>query len=279
MPEDFKVKMSENPAIKEAIEKESIFHTVGLTAFPAVEGREPFLSILVPIDIGKPGPVKGTISMSEADNTFSPRNMNYLVGKDIVFVITGVDEENDVLLCSRKIAQDKNKVALLAEMAQEGTFEGVITGIKDFGAFVEVRGVSGMLRNSDYATDHSRIASRYAVGDRINVKCKSIVKDSGRIYWEAATKYHRTTPVVCNIEEGAVTVGKVIDVRTFEQGQGVFVRPVDGSEVDVLCSMPRNIPELDRDVMVVIRVLRIQPGKTDLDLPLVRGMILGLAQT
>lgn len=278
MPESTKVQLSKDPTIESAIKEERIFHAIGLTAFPGNEKEAPSLNIIVPIQVAGMATVKGSISMDEADITFKPRNMNYLVGTDVIFVITGVDDEKNILICSRKIAQEKNKAAMLSDFAKGDAFEGRITGFTDFGAFVDVNGVSGMLRNVDYSTDHSRVQSRYAVGDFINVKCKTITQDGGRVYWEATTKYHRTTPVVCDVEEGSVTVAKVIDIRTFDKGQGVFVKLADNSDLDVLCPMPKNIPELQRNIPVVIRIMRIEPGKDVLDLPRIRGMILGLAQ-
>lgn len=278
MPESEKVQLSKDPAVESAIKEERVFHAVGLTAFPGNEKEKPSLSIIVPIQVAGMDTVKGSISLDEADLTFKPRNMNYLVGTDVVFVVTGVDDERNTLVCSRKSAQEKNKATMLADFTKGDTFEGRITGFTDFGAFVDVNGVSGMLRNIDYSTDHSRVQSRYSQGDLIKVRCKSITQEGGRVYWEVPTKYHRTAPVVCDVEEGSVTVAKIIDIRTFEKGQGVFVKLADNSDLDVLCPMPRNIPELQKGISVVIRIMRIERSENALELPRIRGMILGLAQ-
>lgn len=279
MPENVKKLLSKEPAIKNAIKDEQIFHAVGMIAYPKNSERGAMLTISVPIAISSYPKLQGIIPVDEADaDRKNIENLNYLVGTDIPFVIIGVDDERNVLICSRRIAQQKNKAAMLADFTKGKAFEGRITGFSDFGAYVSVDGVSGILRNSDYATDHSRIISRYKVGDRISVKCKSITTDeNARISWEAVVKYHRTSPIVCDVEPGVVATGKVIDIRTFPQSQGIFVQLDNNTDLDVLCSMP-SMPEIEKGVSVVIIVTSVKPAKSEFEPPMIRGRVLGLSQ-
>ena len=132
-------------------------------------------------------------------------------------------------------------------------------------------------RNADYSTDHSRVNERYKIGDKISVKCKAVSKDDRcRITWEAVTKYHRTTPYICDLEPGAIALGRVIDIKNFPQSQAVFVRMEDNQELDVLCSMPEEI-EIEKGVFVVIHISSVVPGETEFDRPRIRGRIMRLA--
>lgn len=124
------------------------------------------------------------IPLEEMDAETDRPNPTRLVSMRIPFVIVRADDEAGVLICSRKRAQLLVKTQMLGDFAKGEAFEGVVTGFTDFGAFVDVNGVSGLLRNADYSTDHSRVNERYKIGDKINVKCKSVSKDErARITW------------------------------------------------------------------------------------------------
>ena len=129
----------------------------------------------------------------------------------------------------------------------------------------------------DYSTDHSRISERYRSGDHITVKCKSVsADDRHRITWEAVTKYRRTTPFVCDLEPGAIVLGRVIDIRNFTQSMAVFVRLEGNDGLDVLCAMPAEL-EIEKGVPVVLRISSIRPGADECSRPRIRGAIMRLA--
>jgi hypothetical protein len=138
-----------------------------------------------------------------------------------------------------------------------------------------VNGIMGILRNADYSTDHSRINERYKVGDHISVRCKSETANR-RIVWETVNKFHRTEPVVCDFDQGAMVLGRVVDIKNFPQGLGVFVQMNDQKELDILCGMPPEL-EIEKNVSVIVRITSITPGESEFDKPRLRGHILRLA--
>lgn len=274
MPEKL-VKLSSNRDISKAIADERIFYTTVTRATPNSQGQT--LPIEVPLSVNGSKSVPGIIRMEDLDEDTDHPNTSWLIGLRIPFVIKGVDDEAGALICSRKIAQQKTKVKMMDSLVKGTSYEGTITGFTNFGCFVDVNGIVGLLRNVDYSTDHSRISERYKPGDHITVKCKSISADERhRITWEAVTKYHRTTPFECDLEPGAIVLGKVIDIKNFTQSMAVFVRMEDNKELDVLCSMPPEL-EIEKGVSVVLRVSSIRPGAGEYDRPRIRGYILRLA--
>ena len=201
---------------------------------------------------------------------------DYLVGMEIPVVIKGT-APNGLLICSRELAQEILKTQMMKAFKEGRVFDGVITGFTDFGAFVDVNGIIGLLRNTDYSSDYSRVYERYQVGDHISVKCKKVYEDKKqRIEWEPVVKYRRTTPFVCDLVAGSVVLGRVIDVKNFESGPAVFVRTVGHNEVDILCAMPLEM-EIQKGAGVVVRVSSVEPAPSPTERPRLRGYILRLS--
>ena len=260
-----------------AIKEEKVFTAIVTRVVPEKDGNERYIPVTVPIAVNGQPSIPGMIPFSELDADTDHPNPARLIGMKIPFVVTGEDAEKGRLICSRKTAQQLAKIKMLPELIDGKPVEGTIVGFTDFGCFVDVDGVVGLLRNADYSTDHSRINERYKVGDRISVKCKTVSPDERRrITWEAPIKYHRTTPYVCDVERDAIVLGRVIDIRNFTESQGVFVRMEDNQELDVLCSMPTEL-EIEKGAQVVIRINSVEPGKTEFARPRIRGKILRLA--
>jgi len=271
------IALSANREVIKAIADERIFSATVTRIVPARDGKPQYIPVSVPLAINGEWSIPGTISLEEMDADTDRPNPSRLINMRISFIVLGADDESGTLKCSRKAAQILTKVQMLSAFANGEAFEGVITGFTDFGAFVDVNGVSGLLRNADYSTDHSRINERYRVGDHINVKCKSISKDERRrISWEAVTKYHRTTPYICDLEPSAIVLGRIIDIKNFAQSTGVFVRLEDNQELDILCSMPVDM-EIEKNVPVVVYINSVEPGQNPCDRPRIRGKILRLA--
>lgn len=268
--------LSTNREIVKAIADERIFYATVTRVIPPKDGQPQCIPVSVPLAVAGSQSVPGIIALDEMDSESDRPNPSRLVNMRIPFVILSANDETGVLNCSRKIAQNLTKAKMLDSFVKGESFEGTITGFTDFGAFVDVNGVSGLLRNADYSTDHSRVSERYKIGDRISIKCKAVSKDDRhRITWEAVTKYHRTTPYVCDLEPSAIVLGRIIDIKNFPQSMAVFVRLEDNQELDILCSMPEDL-EIEKGIPVVVRISSVEPGATPFDRPRIRGRILRL---
>lgn len=206
-------------------------------------------------------------SEADADNV-NPHLMN-LMGRQVPFVITAVDEENNRLLCSRKKAQTALKSAMLQNLASGHVFEGELTGFSRYGGYIEVNGVTGHIRNSDFSDDHSDIREYLSIGDKVEVKCKEISPE-GYIFWTVVSKMHRTKPIVHDFEADTVVLGRVVRISDFRQGVGVFVNLSLG--IDALCSLPRSI-EIEEGSRVSVKIESVTPGRKPTDPPRIRGRI------
>lgn len=158
--------------------------------------------------------------------------MASLVNEKLVVKVIEVDQDRRRLIFSEREAQKetrlKQKAKLLAELKEGDRTEGVVTGLRDFGAFVNIGGADGLIHVSELAwhrVDHPRDVLK--TGDRIQVYILSLDRETNRIAlsrkrllsdpWEgAATKYH----------EGQLVEGTVTNVVDF----GAFVALDDGLE-------------------------------------------------
>lgn len=256
------------PKLNEAIANNTIFRS-HVTRLGFDENNKAQMYVQVAKDGLLAGTYIGTISIDEADDEMIRRSLMPLLNEDVMFVITGIDMENQQMICSRKRAQQVMKANMAQDFASGKTLRAKITKMMDFGAFVEVNGVSGVLRTVDFSSDHSEIPEYYNEGDFIEVVCKDI-SDTGRISFKALHTHSRKTPLRYDIQEGQVMVGKIRSIRTFESGSVAFVRIMTG--LDTLCAMPTEF-EVEKESQVAVRILRIQPSEDPMVPPQVRGKI------
>lgn len=152
--------------------------------------------------------------------------------RHLLVKVIEVDQDRRRLIFSEREAQKEKraqeKARLLAELREGDRVKGVVTGLRDFGAFVNLGGADGLIHVSELAwhrVDHPRDVLR--VGDEIEVYVLNLDRDSNRIAlsrkrllpdpWEnAAAKYH----------EGQLVEGAVTNVVDF----GAFVALDDGLE-------------------------------------------------
>lgn len=233
------------------------------------KGSEDYMEGSIPKSAGLSEPVQVIIMDSEADTDESHGSLVRFLARSVPFVVVRVDE--DIVYGSRRLAQEAIKASMLQQLNDGVEFTGQIVGMAPYGAYVEVNGVSGLLRNNDATSDHSELREYHKVGDTVRVVCRSL-DTAGRINWTTKEKLHRKAPVELPFEVDTVVPAVVTSITTFKgsAGVGVFARVATG--VDALCSMPEF--EVFPGQRVAVKVLRITPDSKDpLATPKVRGKI------
>src|SRR5260221_6610026 len=135
-----------------------------------------------------------------------------------------VDQERRRLIFSDREAQkewrQQQKARLLAELMEGDVVSGTVTGLRDFGAFVNLGGADGLIHVSELAwhrVDHPRDVLK--IGDEIEVYVLSLDRETNRIalsrkrllpdpWSDAMNRYHEGQQV-----EGIVT--NVVDFGAF----------------------------------------------------------------
>ena len=112
--------------------------------------------------------------------------MAALTGDTLTAKVIEVDQQRRRLIFSEREAQRewraRQKARLLDELNEGDIIEGTVTGLRDFGAFVNIGGADGLIHVSELAwhrVDHPR--DILSIGDTINVFILDLDYDTQRI--------------------------------------------------------------------------------------------------
>lgn len=185
------------------------------------------------------------------------------IGSTMLLKVIEVNSERRRLILSARAAQKERRQRRLEELEVGEVVEGHVVNLVNFGAFVNLGGVDGLLHKSEIdwkrVDDPSEVLNR---GDKVEVKIKDIDVERERISlsrkallanpWDTVTERYT---------EGQLIEGTVTNVQDY----GAFVQVEEGVEGLVHVS-EMNIAESGspRDVVqpgdtVLVRILDIQP--------------------
>jgi len=172
--------------------------------------------------------------LSQIDIRFSETGAEHL-GKEYEFLVEKVEERGRNIVVSRaallRQQAEQRAKELLASLTPETVLDGTVTEIRDFGAFVDIGGVDGLVHIS--ALSHARVAhpkDAVAVGDKVRVKVLKVDKDDkGRPKISLSMKAAAQDPwdrINELVQGGKTYIGKVVNLMPF----GAFVEVVPGIE-------------------------------------------------
>ena len=139
--------------------------------------------------------VKGGLRVDVGVRAFMPASrsgvreqaeMEKLVGQQIECRITKLDTENeDVVVDRRSVLEERERAAkeeVFGTLQEGKVVRGTVRTLMEFGAFVDLGGIDGLLHVSDMAyTRNVKPSDVVAVGDTIDVKILKIGKESKKI--------------------------------------------------------------------------------------------------
>lgn len=159
-------------------------------------------------------------------------NLDEMIGKDIECKIIKLNKRRRNIVVSRRVVleeeRDEKKSKLLSELAVGQEREGVVKNITDFGAFVDLGGIDGLLHLTDLTWGRvSHPSEVVAIGDKLKVKILDFDKERERISlglkqltpypWEGVEQRY---PI------GAKVRGKIVSITDY----GAFVELEKGIE-------------------------------------------------
>lgn len=206
--------------------------------------------------------VKAVIVREEVDVDLNWRSLVNFLGREVHYTIKSIDLENGIVYCSRKEAQQLTKDGVVKRLEEGEVANGQIINILKYGAYVEIDGVTGLLKNQDFADDYTAIGDVKKIGEKINIRLRK-VSESGRLLFEAVEKH--SDPTIMGIdmfERDQIVFGMIRNVKPW----GVFVRIAPN--LDALCSIPPT-GEIEEGMKVSFRITQV-----DEEQGRVRGKIL-----
>ena len=231
------------------------------------------------IDLG----VRGFLPASLVDIRRVPNLDEYLHTKIECKVIELNRSRNNVVLSRRAVLEEERKEQRqeILDRLQPGLIvEGQISNIVDFGAFVDLNGIDGLIHISELSWSHVNHPSEIlSIGDTVAVKVLDIDRDRQRI--SLGLKQTQEDPwqrVVDTYNVGDELEGTVTKVVTF----GAFVEILDGVEGLVHISElaphhvenPREIVAPGDEVKVKILEIDSERRRLSLSVKRVEGQVL-----
>lgn len=235
------------------------------------------------IDLG----VRGFLPASLVDIRRVPNLDEYLSQTIECRVIELNRSRNNVVLSRRAVLEEQrreDRERILDRLQPGMVVDGTISNIVDFGAFVDLDGIDGLIHISELSWSHVNHPSEIlSIGDTVNVKVLDIDRDRQRI--SLGLKQTQEDPwqrVVDTYNVGDELEGKVTKVVTF----GAFVEILDGVEGLVHISElaqhhvenPREIIQPGDEVKVKILEIDSERRRLSLSIKRVEGQILPLRQ-
>jgi small subunit ribosomal protein S1 len=225
------------------------------------------------IDLG----VRGFLPASLVDIR-RVQNLDEYLGQKIECKVIELNRSrNNVVLSRRAVLEEERKEArqqILDRLQRGEVVEGTISNIVDFGAFVDLDGIDGLIHISELSWGHVNHPSEVlSIGDTVRVKVLDIDRERQRI--SLGLKQTQEDPwerVVNTYNVGDVLEGKVTKVVSF----GAFVEIMEGVEGLVhISELAQHHVENPREVVdpgdeVKVKILEIDDERRRLSLSLKR---------
>jgi small subunit ribosomal protein S1 len=179
------------------------------------------------VDIGVPAFLPG----SQVD-LHQVRDLDKFIGKRFLFKILKFNRRRGNIVLSRRTILEEEREQLreetLQNLSEGAVVEGTVKNITDYGVFIDLGGVDGLLHITDISWGRGvHPSKRFFIGDQVTVKVINFDKDSGRI----SLGLKQLTPDPWGtVEEhypvGSRVRGKAVSITDY----GVFVELEEGVE-------------------------------------------------
>ena len=178
------------------------------------------------------------------------KNFDEFLNKELDFQIVKVDEMRKNLVVSRKaILQEslnEKREEIMSQIKVDGKISGIVKNITDFGAFVDLGGIDGLIHITDFSWGRINHPSEVvSIGDKVEVKVIEYNEETSRISlgmkqlianpWKQISEKY-------NIDD--VISGKIVSIMNY----GIFVEVEKGIEGLIHISeisWKKNIENLD----------------------------------
>ena len=175
--------------------------------------------------------VEAFLPASQID-VLPPRNLDDYVGKTFKFKVVKINQDRKNIVLSRRelieSERDDKRRSLLTDMKVGEVREGVVKNLTDFGAFIDLNGLDGLLHITDMSWGRINHPSEMVkVGERIEVMILEVDREKERV--SLGLKQRNRNPwddIAIKFPVGTKVHGKVVSVVPY----GAFVQLEEGVE-------------------------------------------------
>ncbi|MFE0560489.1 30S ribosomal protein S1 [Paenibacillus sp. NPDC058910] len=175
---------------------------------------------------------RGFIPASMVERHFVEDFSDYK-GRTLRVKVKELDRENNKVILSQKDVLEEefeaNKQKVMSELQDGQVLEGTVQRLTQFGAFVDVGGVDGLVHVSEIAWSHvDKPADVLSEGDQVRVKVLKVDPEKGKISlsikaaapgpWETAGEQFNTGDIVTGVVKRLVNFGAFVELAPGVEG-------------------------------------------------------------
>ena len=211
--------------------------------------------------------IRAFVPASQLSNRYVEK-IGEFVGKTLKLKIIELDEQKKRIVCSRRaVVKEENearKAEAWSKLAEGEVVKGIVRRLTDFGAFVDLGGVDGMIHISELSWNRIKHPSEVvSVGDTVQVYVKSLDRENGKISLGYKKKEDNPWEILKNeYPVGTVCDATVVGMTTF----GAFAKILPGIDglIHISQIADRRI-EKPQDVLKVGDVVKVKITDIDFD--------------
>jgi small subunit ribosomal protein S1 len=203
------------------------------------------------------------------------RNLDNFIGQELDFKIIKFNKKRGNIVLSRRVLLEAERAELktdtLNRLQEDQIVEGVVKNLTDYGAFIDLGGIDGLLHITDMSWGRIQHPSElFQVGDKVQVKVLKFNTESERV--SLGLKQITADPWI-NAEEkyvpGTVVQGKVVSLKDY----GAFIELEEGIEGLVHVSEmswtrqiknPKQLLKLEDEVKAVVLDIDVSQNRISL---------------
>ncbi len=219
--------------------------------------------------------VRGFIPASHVERHFVEDFSDYK-GKELTLKVVELDPEKNKLILSRKLVleeeEKKRREERLAEIEVGQILEGTVQRITDFGAFVDIGGIDGLVHVSELAwhrVEHP--ADVLAKDDEVKVKVLKVDREAERISlsiketqpgpWQLVADHIKTGDVVTGVVKRLVSFGAFVEVYPSVEGL-VHISQISRRHI----ATPQEVLEEGQEVKVKVLDMQLDQKRISLSM-------------
>jgi len=191
------------------------------------------------------------------------RDPGYLEGKELEFKIIKLDRKrNNVVVSRRAVVESENSVEreqMLERLQEGGIVTGVVKNLTDYGAFVDLGGIDGLLHITDMAWKRVRHPSEVVnVGEELQVRVLKYDRERNRVSlglkqlgedpWDNIARRYPTGARLTGKVSNVTDYGAFVEIEPGVEGL-VHVSEMDWTNKNV---NPSKVVQLGDDVEVMV---------------------------
>lgn len=212
--------------------------------------------------------VRGFIPASMVERHFVEDFSDYK-GRTLRVKVKELDRENNKVILSAKDVLDEefeqNKLQVMGNLKEGQLIDGKVQRLTQFGAFVDVGGVDGLVHVSEIAWNHvEKPSDVLSEGDEVKVKVLKVDPEKGKISlsikaaapgpWETAAELFKTGDIVSGEVRRLVTFGAFVEIAPGVEGL-VHISQISHKHI----ATPQEV--LKEGETVQVKILDVNPSE------------------